>query len=106
MNGINMKSIIILLLFVVALVGCSTNKPRAAFGTLKPASAEELDNASSIIDCESRGGFIYVTIVDESLDAHMFNLDYSKTGLTKREAVRRIKKAIEGRKESDQSTGE
>jgi hypothetical protein len=106
MKGRNMQSKILLLLFVVALVGCSTRKPRAAFGTLTPASAEELDNASSIIDCESRAGFIYVTLVDESFDAHIFNLDYSKTGLTKREAVKRIKKAIEAREDSEQSTGE
>jgi len=101
-----MKYLVLTALFVTAslsLTGCKA--PSDSTLVFAPMSADGLDDPG-IVQCETKGGTVYLHVVDKSGDGHIFRLDHSGTGLTKRQAVARIRKNIEVREASSHKVKE
>jgi len=82
------------------IIGCTA--PRAPGRVQTVVNAESLDSPT-IIHFEAKYGRIYITCADGVGDAHMFELDYSRTGLTKKEVLARLRKNVEKRKISNKT---
>ena len=81
-----------LVICVSCITGCIA--PRNPGRVQTVLNAESLDSPT-IIHFEAKYGRIYITCADGAGDAHVFELDYSRTGLSKKEVLARLRGNIE-----------
>ena len=81
-----------LVICVSCIIGCIA--PRNSDRVQTVLTAESLDSPT-IIHFEAKYGRIYITCADGVGDAHVFELDYSRTGLSKKEVLARLQRNIE-----------